>query len=174
MQLIAVKLYPAANEDGSSNCTYANAAHGAEVHKGNCQADGNECAIKAVFDDAEFNFADEGDNQDYALTGGNKNFSADAEKNTEGKDDGAQYAVKPLPEQSIRFYPAQQVHRKIYAVAEGEQCYQLAQQLTPVNLPQQNGLGNNKKQIQDNSYFTDAPGHEHTQNPGYTGNGRCA
>ena len=174
MQLIAVKLYPAANEDGSSNCTYANAAHGAEVHKGNCQADGNECAIKAVFDDAEFNFADEGDNQDNAFTGSNENFGADAEKYAEGQDDGAQYAVKPLPEQSIRFYPAQQVHRKIYAVAEGEQCYQLAQQLTPVNLPQQNGLGNNKKQIQDNSYFTDAPGRKHTQNPWYTGNGRGA
>ena len=113
-------------------------------------------------------------NQDDALTGGNKNFSADAEKNAEGKDDGAKDAVKPLPKQGIRCYPAQQVHRKIYAVAEGEQCYQLAQQLTPVNLPQQDWLGNNKKQIQDNSYFTDAPGCKHTQNPWYTGNGRGA
>ena len=123
MQLIAVKLYPAANEDGSSNCTYANAAHSAEVHERNCQADSNECAIKAVFDDAEFNFADEGDNQDNAFTGSNENFGADAEKNAEGKDDGAKDAVKPLPKQSIRFYPAQQAHRKIYAVAEGEQSY---------------------------------------------------
>lgn len=97
MQLIAVKLYPAANEDGSSNCTYANAAHNAEVHERNCQADSNECAIKAVFDDAEFNFADEGDNQDNAFTGSNENFGADAEKNAEGKDDGAKDAVKPLP-----------------------------------------------------------------------------
>lgn len=173
MQLVAVKLYPAADENGCGNRAYAYAAHSVEVHKGNCQADSNECAVKAVFDDAEFNFADEGDNQDDALAGSNKNFGADAEKNAEGKDDGAKNTVKPLPKQSIRFYPAQQVHRKIYAVAEGEQCYQLAQKLTPVNLPQQNGLGNNKKQIQDNSYFTDAPRRKHTQNPWYTGNGRC-
>lgn len=174
MQLVAVKLYPATDENGGGNRAYAYAAHSTEVHKGNCQTDSNECAVKAVFDDAEFNFADEGDNQDDALTGSNKNFSADAEKNAEGKDDGAKDAVNPLPEQCVRFYQAQQVHRKIYAVAEGEQCYQLAQQLTPVNLPQQNGLGNNKKQIQDYSYFTDAPGRKHTQNPWYTGNGRGA
>lgn len=174
MQLVAVKLYPAADENGGGNRAYAYAAHSTEVHKGNCQTDSNECAVKAVFDDAEFNFADEGDNQDDALTGSNKNFSADAEKNAEGKDDGAKDAVKPLPEQCVRFYPAQQVHRKIYAVAEGEQCYKLAQQLTPVNLPQQDWLGNNKKQIQEDGYFTYAPGHEHTQNPWYTGNGRCA
>lgn len=147
MQLVAVKLYPAADEDGCGNRAYAYAAHSVEVYKGNCQADSNECAVKAVFDDAEFNFADEGDNQDEALTGSNKNFSADAEKNAEGKDDGAKDAVKPLPEQCVRFYPAQQVHRKIYAVAEGEQCYHLAQQLTPVNLPQQDGLSDDKKQI---------------------------
>lgn len=147
MQLVAVKLYPAADEDGCGNRAYAYAAHSVEVYKGNCQADSNECAVKAVFDDAEFNFADEGDNQDEALTGSNKNFSADAEKNAEGKDDGAKDAVKPLPEQCVRFYPAQQVYRKIYAVAEGEQCYQLAQQLTPVNLPQQDGLSDDKKQI---------------------------
>ena len=174
MQPVAVKLYPTADENSCGNRAYAYAAHSVEVHKGNCQTDSNECAVKAVFDDAEFNFADEGDNQDDALTGGNKNFGADAEKNAEGKDDGAKNTVKPLPKQGIRCYPAQQVHRKIYAVAEGEQCYQLAQQLTPVNLPQQNGLGNNKKQIQDNSYFTDAPGCKHTQNPWYTGNGRGA
>ena len=95
MQLVAVKLYPAADEDGCGNRAYAYAAHSTEVHKGNCQADSNECAVKAVFDDAEFNFADEGDNQDDALTGGNKNFGADAEKNAEGKDDGAKDAVKP-------------------------------------------------------------------------------
>lgn len=106
MQLVAVKLYPAADEDGCGNRAYAYAAHSTEVHKGNCQTDSNECAVKAVFDDAEFNFADEGDNQDDALTGGNKNFSADAEKNAEGKDDGAKDAVKPLPEQCVRFYPA--------------------------------------------------------------------
>lgn len=147
MQPVAVKLYPAPNENGCGNRAYAYAAHSTEVHKGNCQTDSNECAVKAVFDDAEFNFADEGDNQDDALTGGNKNFSADAEKNAEGKDDGAKDAVKPLPEQCVRVYPAQQVHRKIYAVAEGEQCYKLAQQLTPVNLPQQDGLGDDKKQI---------------------------
>lgn len=147
MQLVAVKLYPAADEDGCGNRACAYAAHSTEVHKGNCQADSNECAVKVVFDDAEFNFADEGDNQYDALTGSNKNFSADAEKNAEGKDDGAKDAVKPLPEQCVRFYPAQQVHRKIYAVAEGEQCYKLAQQLTPVNLPQQDGLGDDKKQI---------------------------
>lgn len=147
MQLVAVKLYPAADEDGCGNRAYAYAAHSTEVHKGNCQTDSNECAVKAVFDDAEFNFADEGDNQDDALTGGNKNFSADAEKNAEGKDDGAKDAVKPLPKQGIWCYPAQQVHRKIYAVAEGEQCYKLAQQLTPVNLPQQDGLSDDKKQI---------------------------
>lgn len=174
MQPVAVKLYPAADENGGGNRAYSYAAHSAEVHKGNCQTDSNECAVKAVFDDAEFNFADEGDNQYDAFTGGNKNFGADTEKNTEGKDDSANDAVKPLPKQGIRCYPAQQIHRKIYAVAEGEQCYQLAQQLTPVNLPQQNGLGNNKKQIQYNSYFTDAPGRKHTQNPGHTGNGRCA
>lgn len=162
MQPVAVKLYPTADENGGGNRAYAYAAHSAEVHKGNCQTDSNECAVKAVFDDAEFNFADEGNNQDDALAGSNKNFGADAEKNAEGKDDGAKNTVKPLPKQSIRCHPAQQVHRKIYAVAEGEQCYQLAQQLTPVNLPQQNGLGNNKKQIQDNSYFTDAPGRKHT------------
>lgn len=147
MQLVAVKLYPAADEDGCCNRAYAYAAHSTEVHKGNYQADSNECAVKAVFDDAEFNFADEGDNQDDALTGGNKNFGANAEKNAEGKDDGAKDAVKPLPKQGIRCYPAQQVHRKIYAVAEGEQCYQLAQQLTPVNLSQQDGLSDDKKQI---------------------------
>lgn len=173
MQPVAVKLYPAADENCCGNRSYAYTAHSAEVHKGNCQTDSNECAVKAVFDDAEFYFADEGDNQDNTLTGSNKNFSADAEKNAEGKDDGAQDAVKPLPKQGIRFYPAQQIHRKIYAIAEGEQCYQLAQQLTPVNLPQQDGLGNNKKQIQYNSYFTDAPGRKHTQHPGHTGNGRC-
>lgn len=145
MQLVAVKLYPAADEDGGGNRAYSYAAHSTEVHKGNCQTDSNECAVKAVFDDAEFNFADEGDNQDDALTGSNKNFSADAEKNAEGKDDGAKDAVKPLPEQCVRFYPAQQVHRKIYAVAEGEQCCQLAQQLTPVKLPKQDGLGDDKK-----------------------------
>lgn len=115
------------------------------MHKGNCQADSDQRTVEAVFDDAEFNFADEGDNQDDALAGSNKNFSADAEKNTEGKDDGTQYAVKPLPKQGIRCYPAQQAHRKIYAVAEGEQCCQLAQQLTPVKLPQQDGLGDDKK-----------------------------
>lgn len=81
MQLVAVKLYPAADEDGCGNRAYAYAAHSVEVHKGNCQADSDERAVEAVFDDAEFNFADEGDNQDDALTGGNKNFSADAEKN---------------------------------------------------------------------------------------------
>lgn len=135
MQLVAVKLYPAADENGCGNRAYAYAAHSVELHKGNCQADSDERAVEAVFDDAEFNFADEGDNQDDALTGSNKNFSADAEKNAEGKDDGAKDAVKPLPEQCVRFYPAQQVHRKIYAVAEGEQCYQLTQQLALVNLP---------------------------------------
>ena len=110
MQLVAVKLYPAADENGCGNRAYAYAAHSTEVHKGNCQTDSNECAVKAVFDDAEFNFADEGDNQDDALTGGNKNFSADAEKNAEGKDDGAKDAVKPLPKQGIRCHPAQQIH----------------------------------------------------------------
>lgn len=106
MQFVAVKLYPAADENGCGNRAYAYAAHSVEMHKGNCQAYSNECAVKAVFDDAEFNFADKGDNKDNALTGGNKNFSADAEKNAEGKDDGAKDAVKPLPEQGIRFYPA--------------------------------------------------------------------
>ena len=170
MQLVAVKLYPAADEDGCGNRAYAYAAHSTEVHEGNCQTASNECAVEAVFD-AEFNFADEGDNQDEALTSSNKNFSADAEKYAEGQKNSAKNTVKPLPKQGIRCYPAQQAHRKIYAVAEGEQCCQLAQQLTPVNLPQQNGLGNNKKQIHDNSYFTDAPGCKHTQNPWYTGNG---
>ena len=110
MQPVAVKLYPTADENSCGNRAYAYAAHSVEVHKGNCQTDSNECAVKAVFDDAEFNFADEGDNQDDALTGGNKNFSADAEKNAEGKDDGAKDAFNPLPNQSIWFYPAQQVH----------------------------------------------------------------
>ena len=110
MQLVAVKLYPAADENGGGNRAYSYAAHSAEVHKGNCQAYSNECAVEAIFDDAEFNFADEGNNQDDALTGSNKNFGADAEKNAEGKDDGAKNTVKPLPKQSIRFYPAQQVH----------------------------------------------------------------
>ncbi len=174
MQLVAVKLYPAADENGGGNRAYAYAAHSVEVHKGNCQADSDERAVEAVFDDAEFNFADKRNNQYDTFTGCNENFGTDTEKNTEGKDDGAKDAVKPLPEQCVRFYPAQQVHRKIYAVAEGEQCYKLAQQLTPVNLPQQDWLGNNKKQIQDDGYFTYAPGHEHTQNPWYTGNGRCA
>lgn len=72
MQLVAVKLYPAADEDGCGNRAYAYAAHSTEVHKGNCQTASNECAVEAVFDDAEFNFADEGDNQDEALTGSNK------------------------------------------------------------------------------------------------------
>lgn len=126
MQLVAVKLYPTADENSCGNRAYAYTAHSAEVHKGYCQTDSNECAVKAVFDDAEFNFADEGNNQDDALAGSNKNFGADAEKNAEGQDDGAKNTVKPLPKQSIRFYPAQQIHRKIYAVAEGEQCYQLA------------------------------------------------
>lgn len=97
MQLVAVKLYPTADENGGGNRAYSYAAHSAEVHKGNCQADSNECAVEAVFDDAEFDFADEGDNQDDALAGSNKNFGADAEKNTEGKDDRAQDTVKPLP-----------------------------------------------------------------------------
>lgn len=97
MQLVTVKLYPAADEDGCGNCAYAYAAHSAEVHKGNCQADSDERAVEAVFDDAEFNFADKRNNQYDTLTGGNKNFSADAEKNAEGKDDGAKDAVKPLP-----------------------------------------------------------------------------
>lgn len=115
------------------------------MHKGNCQADSDQRTVEAVFDDAEFNFADEGDNQDDALAGSNKNFSADAEKNTEGQKNSAKNTVKPLPKQGIRCYPAQQAHRKIYAVAEGEQCCQLAQQLTPVKLPQQDGLGDDKK-----------------------------
>lgn len=110
MQLVAVKLYPAADEDGCGNRAYAYAAHSTEVHKGNCQTDSDERAVEAVFNDAEFNFADEGDNQDDALTGGNKNFSADAEKNAEGKDDGAKDAVKPLPEQAVWSYPVQQAH----------------------------------------------------------------
>ena len=126
MQLVAVKLYPAPDEDGCGNRAYAYAAHSTEVHKGNCQTDSNECAVEAVFDDAEFNLTDKGNNQYDTFTGGNKNFSADAEKNAEGKDDGAKNTVKPLPKQGIRCYPAQQVHRKIYAVAEGEQCYKLA------------------------------------------------
>lgn len=115
------------------------------MHKGNCQADSDQRTVEAVFDDAEFNFADEGDNQDEALTGSNKNFSADAEKYAEGQKNSAKNTVKPLPKQGIRCYPAQQAHRKIYAVAEGEQCCQLAQQLTPVKLPQQDGLGDDKK-----------------------------
>lgn len=144
------------------------------MHKGNCQADSDERAVEAVFDDAESNFADKRNNQYEALTGSNKNFSADAEKYAEGQKNSAKNTVKPLPKQGIWCYPAQQAHRKIYAVAEGEQCCQLAQQLTPVKLPQQDGLGDDKKQIQDYSYFTDAPGRKHTQNPWYTGNGRGA
>lgn len=126
MQPVAVKLYPTANENSCGNRAYAYAAHSIEVHKGNCQTNSNKRAVKAVFDDAEFNFADESNNQYDSFTGSNKNFGADAEKNAEGKDDGAKDAVKPLPKQGIRCHPAQQVHRKIYAVAEGEQCYQLA------------------------------------------------
>lgn len=145
MQPVAVKLYPAANEDGCGNRAYAYAAHSTEVHEGNCQADSDQRTVEAVFDDAEFNFADEGDNQDEALTGSNKNFSADAEKYAEGQKNSAKNTVKPLPKQGIWCYPAQQAHRKIYAVAEGEQCCQLAQQLTPVKLPQQDGLGDDKK-----------------------------
>lgn len=110
MQLVAVKLYPAADKNGGGNRAYAYAAHSTEVHKGNCQTDSNECAVKAVFDDAEFNFADEGDNQYDTFTGCNENFGTDTEKNTEGKDDGAQNAVKPLPEQRIRCYSVQQTH----------------------------------------------------------------
>ena len=106
MQLIAIKLYPAADENGGGNRAYAYSAHCVEVHEGNCQTDSNEGAVKAVFDDAEFYFADEGNNQDNAFTGSNKNFSANAEKNAEGEDDGAKDAVKPLPKQGIRFYPA--------------------------------------------------------------------
>ena len=169
--MIAVKLYPAADEQCSDNGADTDTAHFLKLHERKQQANGYKRAVKAVLDDAELYLADEGNHEHDSLTGSNKNFGADAEKNAEGKDDGAKDAVKPLPKQGIRCYPAQQVHRKIYAVAEGEQCYQLAQQLTPVNLPQQNGLGNNKKQIQDNSYFTDAPGCKHTQNPWYTGNG---
>ena len=144
------------------------------MHKGNCQADSDERAVEAVFDDAESNFADKRNNQYDTFTGCNENFSTYTEKYAEGQKNSAKNTVKPLPKQGIWCYPAQQAHRKIYAVAEGEQCCQLAQQLTPVNLPQQNGLGNNKKQIQDYSYFTDAPGRKHTQNPWYTGNGRGA
>ena len=110
MQPVAVKLYPTADENSCGNRAYAYAAHSVEVHKGNCQTDSNECTVKAIFDDAEFNFADEGDNQDDALTGGNKNFGADAEKNAEGQENSAKNTVKPLPKQIIRFYPAQQVH----------------------------------------------------------------
>ena len=110
MQFVAVKLYPAANEKSSGNCAYANTAHGAEVHEGDCQADSNQRTVEAVFDDAEFDFADEGDNQYDALTGSNKNFRADAEKYAEGQDDSAQYAVSPLPKQGIRCNPTQQVH----------------------------------------------------------------
>ena len=84
---------------------------------------------------------------DDALTGGKNFFSGVPVIIAEGMYDGAKDAVKPLPKQGIRCYPAQQVHRKIYAVAEGEQCYKLAQQLTPVNLPQQDGLSDDKKQI---------------------------
>lgn len=145
MQSVAVKLYPAANEDGCGNRAYAYAAHSTEVHKGNCQADSDERAVEAVFDDAESNFADKRNNQYEALTGSNKNFSADAEKYAEGQKNSAKNTVKPLPKQGIWCYPAQQAHRKIYAVAEGEQCCQLAQQLTPVKLPQQDGLGDDKK-----------------------------
>lgn len=145
MQPVAVKLYPAANEDGCGNRAYAYAAHSTEVHKGNCQADSDERAVEAVFDDAESNFADKRNNQYEALTGSNKNFSADAEKYAEGQKNSAKNTVKPLPKQGIWCYPAQQAHRKIYAVAEGEQCCQLAQQLTPVKLPQQDGLGDDKK-----------------------------
>lgn len=81
MQPVAVKLYPAANEDGCGNRAYAYAAHSTEVHKGNCQADSDERAVEAVFDDAESNFADKRNNQYEALTGSNKNFSTYTEKN---------------------------------------------------------------------------------------------
>ena len=126
MHSAAVKLYPAANKNGCGNRTYAYAAHCTEVHEGNCQADSDQCTVEAVFDDAEFNLADKGNNQHDALPGCNENFGTDTEKNAEGEDDGAQNAVKPLPEQGVRCYPTQQAHRKIYAVAEGKQCYQLA------------------------------------------------
>ena len=97
MQPVAVKLYPTADENSGGNRANTYAAHSIEVHKGNCQTDSNKRAVKAVFDDAEFYFADEGDNQYDAFTGSNKNFGADAEKNAEGKDDGAKNTVKPLP-----------------------------------------------------------------------------
>lgn len=80
------------------------------MHKGNCQADSDQRTVEAVFDDAEFNLTDKGNNQYDTFTGGNENFGTDAEKNTEGKNDGTQYAVKPLPEQRIRCYPVQQAH----------------------------------------------------------------
>lgn len=110
MQLVAVKLYPATNENGGGNRAYAYAAHSTEVHKGNCQADSDERAVEAVFNDAEFNFADKRNNQYDAFTGCNENFGTDTEKNTEGKDDGTQYAIKPLPEQAVWSYPVQQAH----------------------------------------------------------------
>jgi len=51
------------------------------VHKGNCQADSDERAVEAVFDDAESNFADKRNNQYDTFTGCNENFSTYTEKN---------------------------------------------------------------------------------------------
>lgn len=48
MQPVAVKLYPASDENGCGNRAYAYAAHSTEVHKGNCQADSDERAVEAV------------------------------------------------------------------------------------------------------------------------------
>ena len=81
MQPVAVKLYPSSDENVCGNRSYTYAAHSTEVHKGNCQADSDERAVEAVFDDAESNFADKRNNQYDTFTGCNENFSTYTEKN---------------------------------------------------------------------------------------------
>ena len=44
----------------------------------------------------------------------------------------------------------------------------------PVNLSEQNWLSNNKKQVEYDGYFTNAPGQEHAHDPGHAGDGRGA
>ena len=95
--MIAVELYPAADEQGGSNGADTDAAHFLKLHEGKQQANSYERAVKAVLDDAELYLADEGDDEHDSLTGSNKNFGTDAEKNAEGKDYGAEQAVEPLP-----------------------------------------------------------------------------
>lgn len=89
MQVACVELYPAAYEDGGGDGADADAAHFAELPEGNDEADGDERAVEAIFNDAELCLRHKRDNEHDAFTGGDEDFRTDAEEDAEGENDGA-------------------------------------------------------------------------------------